>query len=130
MKREIKFRAWDKRENKMLSDVEGFHVIGEVTMFGVIENHCQNTKGEGTTLERLADIELMQFTGLKDKNRKERYDGDIIRRNTGYVFVEEKKWFSLGDRNNAQAYGYDCHPDDEIIGNIWETPELITKQNS
>jgi len=66
-----------------------------------------------------------QCTGLRDKNDNWRYNHDIIKRNTGYVFIDEKHLFSLGNGNYAKAYGYDYHKDDEIIGNIHENPELL-----
>ncbi len=72
-------------------------------------------------------IAKRQFTGLKDKNETERFEGDIIRRSTEYIFVEEKKRFSLGSGISASAYGYDYHPSDEIIGNIYENLELLNQ---
>ncbi len=113
--RDIKFRAWDKKSDtmakwKMVQDWV-YAIPWDVIFCG-------------------DDLVLMQYTGLKDKNGKERCDDDIIRRNTGYTFIEKKKWFSLGVDGGVLAYGYDYHPDDEVIGNIHEHKHLLDNQEA
>lgn len=66
-----------------------------------------------------------EFTSLKDKNGKEIYEGDIIKRHTGYIFKQEFKEFKLGTQNDSSCFGYNYHPLDEVIGNIHKTPELL-----
>jgi len=68
-----------------------------------------------------------KYTGLKDKNGVERFEDDVIKRNTGYVFVEKEMFFSLGNKMSSSAFGYNYHPEDEVIGNIHENPELLTQ---
>lgn len=70
---------------------------------------------------------IMQYTGLKDKNGKEIYEGDILN-NEGY------RWelIVLNDFSDLLSFYYDkvecCLSDDlEIIGNIFENPELLEK---
>lgn len=120
MKREIKFRAWDKKNNKML----GVSEIGNL-MFAYGENYDHITKYE-------ADI--MQFTGLLDKNGKEIYEGDIVNCNLPKAdwTLEENKKFAvqwsdilLGFTNGSHGFLYE-YSDFEVIGNIYENPELIT----
>lgn len=82
--------------------------------------------------------ELMQYTGLKDKNGKEIYEGDIVRLTpnrgveddkivTGPV-VMGKHGVYVGN-DGWQNYGIHTHwIETEIIGNIYENPELLPKQ--
>lgn len=78
---------------------------------------------------------IMQYTGLNDKNSKEIYEGDIVRWNNkigyigflkqemGYCIILKDTDFRLGHRNIGS--GYDFNADIEVIGNIYENPELI-----
>lgn len=113
MNREIKFRIWDYRYNEFR-----YWGFGENDMFKGIPT------GGDMSIEYCKE-NSQQYNGLKDRHGNERCEGDIIRRFTGYTFVEERKWFRLGEQNAAQAFGYDFHKDDEIIGNVHQHPELL-----
>ena len=106
--REIKFRAWHKTNSSMIYE-RPLNRIGQDSQFG-------------------DDVILMQYTGLKDKNDKEIFEGDIIR--TLDSDIEVVKW---SDESVELSYGRGvcCFCgfvfDNEciIIGNIYENPELI-----
>ena len=122
--REIKFRAWDKVKNKMLNikKVEWHATDGFYSHVNGISCHANK------------DIILMQYTGLKDKNGKEIYEGDIVKYTMRDNFGGETgtsvvRWNDncCGFRPFSCDYELDKREFEiiEIIGNIYENPELI-----
>lgn len=124
MAREIKFRAWDKADRMMLypgwnaERGERFITIGHMFQLG-------------------DSVDLMQYTGLTDKNGKPIYEGDVVyvKQNIyaqkhltvewGYDRWEFKEEFDNGDYYN----GYAIHWEEvEVLGNIYENPDLLDKQ--
>ena len=70
----------------------------------------------------LFNVEVVQFTGIKDKNRKEIYEGDILKNYNGFVF--EAKWEK--SREGEPCWGISAPCDyGEVIGNKFENPELL-----
>jgi len=116
MSREIKFRAWDKNNNKMVYSGKKYT--------------------NGGLLDWFEDEDLMQYTGLKDKNGKEIYEGDIVKDKKNHprmklVVKYEGVGFSIKDIKNGDCqilfYNSSCRKQEniEIIGNIYENPELL-----
>ena len=126
MKREIKFRG--KRLNN------GDWVCGDLHLntphphihFGFDDRAKIDTNTIG------------QFTGLLDKNGKEIYEGDIVKsisgkigyviflqQEMGYVVVWNNCDTRLGHRNRGG--GYECDESIEVIGNIYDNPELVER---
>jgi len=136
--REIKFRAWDKKNKMMLlNDSLSTHFISFNGSIGVHDN-CGNVKyndGESFVSEKIIP---MQYTGLKDKNGKEIYEGDILRLNgiyprtcgeklydiTGVVFHEKSGMWKVDSKFAELMLDYYLGRY-EVIGNIHENPELL-----
>lgn len=112
--REIKFRAWDKENKTMLYDY--FRVCPDGI---VVDSNNQSLYGE---------VELMQYTGLKDKNGKEIYDGDIVHFNTlgGNNMYYEVKWSDAKTGFKPTRLTKTNQAEIEIIGNIYSDPHLLT----
>ena len=132
MSREIKFRAFDKSNKKMY--YKGFWVNCKYpNSDGDI---CFDPKVFKPGYYNALDIEVMQFTGLKDKNGKEIFEGNIIKGDyflsdyyefiTGYVNYSEIDALFDVIKNSGLNYPMYRIDNSEIIGNIYENPELLT----
>jgi uncharacterized phage protein (TIGR01671 family) len=120
--REIKFRAWLKT-NKIMTEIDKIDFINNEVAFGFYEGSIDA-------------VELMQYTGLKDKNGKEIYEGDIVKM---YFDKDEiSNWLYASFSNETLKNGFffetveipECYskpfPDEfEVIGNIYEHKHLL-----
>ena len=126
MNREIKFRAWDKKFNTMFpTECIEFYGWGQIN---IIDE-------EGDSEER--DVVLMQYTGLKDKNGKEIYEGDVVRfkytpsslTKAIIEYDEESIAFKLEVKESEEWCKHSCYLEPrcqiEVIGNIYENPNLV-----
>lgn len=138
--RQIKFRIYDKKEKTWLfgyKECGGFSILGEIVMLGELSS---------IHLTRLNDLDVMQFTGLLDKNKKEAYEKDIIRlvfdtlcgvdsngteiyETTEEIGVVEFKDGEFVVTENKGSIWENCSlsqlPSFEVIGDIYQNPELL-----
>jgi uncharacterized phage protein (TIGR01671 family) len=124
--REIKFRAWDKTKNVMLDRVlagcnqDNMSYICNLVWIEDKKDWLHFDKGCGY---------IMQYTGLKDKNGKEIYEGDIARgRYNNWIISFESGCFQGKQSNCVSHLVPICNMASEmieVIGNIYENPELL-----
>ncbi|MCH3428737.1 YopX family protein [Enterococcus faecium] len=126
----LQFRAWNKKTQSFIDygdlvlDLRSGKIYaGDI---GLVES----------TIDVTDQIELMQSTGMKDKNGVDVYQGDIIRCTRGchheVIWLEEyggtffggmPAWYLSGLSN-----GYAWTGREEVIGNIYENSELLEEQ--
>jgi len=127
--KEIKFRVWDKEEKKFRKLVRFINSESEGIIAIELREHGV------TSFLDLNGCVLLQYTGLKDKNGKEIYEGDINKNNRDFLYVitwhpsmcafVQLQWghtFSDGDFLDMR---FNFH---EVIGNIYENPELRERE--
>jgi len=119
--KEIKFRAWSKKQKELYA----WEYYPELILSLIPAAYNYNKIDE--------DYILMQFTGLKDKNDVEIYEGDILHFSFGMLtmdgYVKQKdcgEWVFYKDESNCLGVQHNLGRI-EIIDNIHENPELMEK---
>src|SRR4051812_38489476 len=110
--REIKFRVWSEYRKEMRP-----------------VQHLEATEDGSFRLSE--NFQLLQYTGLKDKNGKEIYEGDILHQHNGHQRLRKTVRFQQVQNKNYTNSGFNgwnvvSGQSWEIIGNICSNPELLT----
>ncbi len=136
MTRPIKFRAWHNLTRVMI-DWRMLMILMNGKDVVLIEGLNDYTKRDGSSNGEiwstylsnvnpfsLDGIQLMQFTGLTDKNGKEIFEGDVVEWSVAYMFGEGEKCRAVMEWKGQLLVPH-INPTSEVIGNIYENPELI-----
>ena len=128
--REIKFRAWDKNEE--MFDKMNYNPFCEGNRLFFKDGQLREVCGpRDETWDEPSDLILMQYTGFKDKNGKEIYEGDIleVEDHVNHVVGFRRgmfMWKNIAPDIPIYEKLEDCHCN--VIGNIYENPELLKKE--
>jgi uncharacterized phage protein (TIGR01671 family) len=129
--RELKFRAWDNVDNRMIYAGENIDICFTLGSAGIECVDLNKISPSGDGVDSMEHLKYMQFTGLKDKNGKGIYEGDIVeginRLNEDWKIPQKvtflKGCYMFGNWN-AHEY-FNRHQAITVIGNIYENPELL-----
>lgn len=138
MNRVIKFRAWDGEDMITQSARKEYDDYYTMDLDGTFYGHTRTGDEDFVpekSIENKSDYILMQYTGLHDKNGVEIYEGDIIAMFGGSQFSEVwfcEKWGMWqcvaqisGGINPSEHLLSNLLSTSEVIGNIYQNPELI-----
>jgi len=139
--REIKFRAWSEKDERMYYDIEEISFDTEIGIVVGYSDRAENyfpPSGYGPITSYVQNVILLQYTGLKDKNGEEIYEGDIIH-------ILDPNAISQGwdiDVRWSDSYGqwyllegtldlalFEEADNCEVVGNIYENPNLLEEDN-
>ena len=124
-----RFRAWDSVKKEMFKDTFAITESGQVV---VVEQEFVTSTPDYVFVDHLI---VMQSTGLHDKNGKEIFEGDIVKMAkdvysdpTYYEIVRHRGGAYRLESNQHGCELWLRHTNCEVIGNIYENPELLEEE--
>lgn len=131
-----KFRVWIKTEKRMIKTGDLFDIDyeNEVVTTQRVYFYFDNGLPDGRDLDNFVfeEIELMQSTGLFDKNDKEIFEGDIVKMSKDVysepTYYEVVRHYGGAYRLESKQHGCELwlrHTDCEVVGNVYENQEFL-----
>ena len=121
-----RYRAWDTTNKEMFKDTFSITESGQVV---VVEQEDVMCPPDYVFVDNLV---IMQSTGLKDKNGKEIFEGDIVKMSKDVysepTYYEVVRHYGGAYRLESKQHGCELwlrHTDCEVVGNVYENPELL-----
>jgi uncharacterized phage protein (TIGR01671 family) len=128
--REIKFRVWDKK-NKRMEKASLYNSLSSYDpgKWKIVDWDGDGREGDKREIDGI-NLILIQYTGLKDKNGKEIYEGDILDWRGAYrtVYWDDNQgaWYAKNQPEGTPTLLIDIITVGYwVVGNIYENPELI-----
>ena len=132
--RTIRFRAWDEQNKIMHNDFQFIKSGDEGNDWIVFTSDKQTLQDSTHHFENPyfgQQLKIMEYTGLKDKNGKEIYEGDVTKHHSHntiskWIYSSRYLQFMSLESDGTHRYYFDIDKDKlEVIGNIYQNPELM-----
>jgi len=126
------FRAWDKKDKRFIYDKQIFITL-RVTNVGIFKLNPSTKEETWLLIDDESRFELMQYTGLRDKKGVKIYEGDVVKSLSldeeyhNYIIQFQQGGFVVRSEYGLCAR-VNLFSDHEVIGNIYETPNLCVKK--